>query len=84
MSGLTVPCPFPLSRGRLRRVRSAAVHALSLADVALIRTLSWAPTSLALKLVRVAQAGRFPPRLFLMRLPSLSLEEKGRPSELLR
>jgi hypothetical protein len=46
MSGLAHPRPLGLPHGWPRYVRSAVVHALSLADLVFTRTLSWAPESL--------------------------------------
>ena len=46
MPGVALRPPLPLPRGWPLRARSAAVHAISLADVALTRTLSWAADSL--------------------------------------
>jgi hypothetical protein len=46
MSGLALPHPLPLPRGWSRQARSAAVHAIALADHAFTKTLSWAADSL--------------------------------------
>jgi len=46
MPGAPRSRPLPLPRGWPRCVRSAAVHAISLADLALTRTLAWAADSL--------------------------------------
>ena len=46
MSHSPRPGPLPLPRGWPRRVRSAAVHAISLANFALPKPLSWAADSL--------------------------------------
>ena len=40
MSGIVLPHPVPLPRGWTRRVPSAVVHAIALADVAFARTLT--------------------------------------------
>ena len=46
MSGARWPWRPPLSRNWPRRVRSAVVHAISIADLAFTKTLSWAADSL--------------------------------------
>ncbi len=45
MAGLTPPPRIPLPRGWPRRVRSAVVHAISLAHFSLTSTRSWAANS---------------------------------------
>ncbi len=45
MAGLTPPPRIPLPRGWSRRVRSAVIHAISLANFSLTSTRSWAANS---------------------------------------
>ena len=45
MAGLTPPPRIPLPRGWFRRVRSAVIHAISLANFSLTSTRSWAANS---------------------------------------
>ena len=67
MSGIVLPHPVPLPRGWPRRVRSAAVHAISLADLALTKTLSWAADSLTPRLRLQAELERLQREISLLR-----------------
>jgi transposase InsO family protein len=59
--------PFPLPGSWPRRVRSAAVHAMSVADLAFTRTLSWAADSLNPRLRLQAELERLRREISLLR-----------------
>ena len=67
MPGAPRSRPLPLPRGWSRRVRSAAVHAISLADLALTRTLTWAADSINPRLRLQAELERLQREISLLR-----------------
>jgi len=67
MPGVALHPPFPLPRGWPRRVRSAAVHAISLADLAFTKTLSWAADGLNPRLRLQAELERLRREISLLR-----------------
>ena len=62
-----VACPLALPRGWPRRIRSAAVHAVSLADFALTAALGWAAQSLNPRLRLRAELERLRNEIPLLR-----------------
>jgi putative transposase len=67
MPGTGRSCALPLPRGWPRRVRSAAVHAISLADLAFTKTLSWAADSINSRLHLQAERERLRREISLLR-----------------
>jgi len=67
MSGASWSGPVRLPRDWPRRVRSAAVHAISLADLAFTRTLAWAADSLNPRLRVQAELERLRREISLLR-----------------
>ena len=67
MPGATLRHSLPLPRGWHRRVRSAAVHAISLANLAFTKTLSWAADGLNPRLRLQAELERLRREISLLR-----------------
>ena len=67
MSDVRRPCPVPLPRFWSRRVRSAVIHVVSLAQASLAASRGWASESLNTSLRRRAEIDRLQQEIRLLR-----------------